>query len=68
MTEGKKIKNYLQRKGITMAWLSRDTGISQSRLYMIIGRNQSINCRDYYIICKSLGVPYEYFIEGGEDA
>ncbi|MBQ1292766.1 MAG: helix-turn-helix transcriptional regulator [Clostridiales bacterium] len=61
---GERIKKYLTSKGITIAWLSRETGIDQSRLYMMLGRVQTIDCRDYYKICQKLELPYGYFIDG----
>lgn len=61
---GKRISNYLNSFGIKQKYLSERSGLSISKISRICtGRSTSIDCVDYYKICKALNVPFETFIE-----
>jgi transcriptional regulator with XRE-family HTH domain len=61
---GSKIKEYLDNNGIKQTFLAKETGISDSRISKILNQGVSIDCVDYYRICKALNVPLGSFLEG----
>ena len=61
---GSKIKEYLDNNGIKQTFLAKETGISDSRISKILNQGVSIDCIDYYRICKALNVPLGSFLEG----
>ena len=60
---GNKIKEYMDKNGIKQTFLAKETGISDSRISKILNQGTSINCIDYYKICKALNVPLGLFLE-----
>lgn len=64
---GLKIKKYLDDNGIKQAFLVEKTGYSASLISDICsGDRKKIDCIEYWKICKALGLPLEYFLEGEE--
>ena len=61
---GSKIKEYLDNNGIKQTFLAKETVISDSRISKILNQGVSIDCIDYYRICKALNVPLGSFLEG----
>ena len=58
----KAIAAYLKKRGITQAWLAKETGISPVALSQILNSKQNLDIDDYVKICDALGVPYDAFI------
>lgn len=56
MGEGRRLKEYLMNKNITIAQLSRDSGISQNTLYATIKRDSSISADTLSKLAKALDV------------
>ena len=63
---GKLIKEYLQDKGIKQNYVAERAGITDNAMSDICNGKRDIGCIEYYKICKVLGVPLEYFLEGVE--
>lgn len=64
---GKKIKAYLNEKGIKQTFLAKETGLSDSAVSDICNSDRKIDCVEYYKICRALGVPMSFFFEGIEE-
>ena len=63
---GKLIKEYLQDKGIKQNYVAEKAGITDNAMSDICNGKRDIGCIEYYKICKVLGVPLGYFLEGVE--
>lgn len=63
---GKLIKEYLQDKGIKQNYVAEKAGITDNAMSDICNGKRDIGCIEYYKICKAIGVPLEYFLEGVE--
>lgn len=61
---GKRIKAYLDENGIKQSFVCEKTGLTPSQMSDICNRSRNIDCVTYYKICKALGQPLEYFMEG----
>ena len=61
---GKKIKQYLEEKGIKQAFLAEKIGVTTSQMNLVLNKGRKIDCVTYYKICRVLDVPLEYFMEG----
>lgn len=61
---GKKIKQYLEDKGIKQAFLAEKIGVTTSQMNLVLNKGRKIDCVTYYKICRVLDVPLEYFMEG----
>ena len=67
MEIGMKIGKYLKDNGIKQRFICEKTGISSSVMSAICtGRRTSVDCIDYYKICKALGVDLLTFLADGE--
>lgn len=64
---GKRIKEYLLSNGIKQSFVAEKVGIPASQLSEICNQGRTIDCVLYYKICKTLNVPYETFLEEGEE-
>jgi transcriptional regulator with XRE-family HTH domain len=60
---GKKIKEYLNKKGISQTFVSNKTGIPISTLNAALNGNRKILAEEYFIICQVLEVPLDTFVE-----
>lgn len=63
MEVGLKIKRYLDENGITQAFISRKTGISNSKLNLSLNGNRKLTFEEYELICGALGVPPGFFLK-----
>jgi transcriptional regulator with XRE-family HTH domain len=64
MEVGKKIGQYLKDNGIKQAFLVEKTGLSANVISDICnGVRKTIDCIEYYKICKALGVALETFVD-----
>lgn len=60
---GMKIKHYLDENGITQAFISRKTGISNSKLNLALNGNRKLTFEEYELICGALGVQAGFFLK-----
>ena len=60
---GKRIGRYLKEHGIKQAWVAEKTGIPQWKISDICNNDRSIDCLDYYKICRVINVALETFLE-----
>lgn len=63
---GKKIKIYLENKGIKQKFVADKTGLSESAMSDICNEKRKVDAVEYYLICKALQLPLDYFLEGIE--
>lgn len=63
MEVGRKISEYLNSKGISQAYLGRESGIPTARLNLILNGKRKLSVADYEAICGVLGVPVDQFLE-----
>lgn len=63
---GKKIKIYLENKGIKQKFVADKTGLSESAMSDICNEKRKVDAVEYYLICKALQLPLDYFPEGIE--
>lgn len=63
MEAAKKILDYLKSKGISQAYVSRKTGISYSKLSLVLTGRRRLSIEDYELICGALDVPAGSFIQ-----
>ena len=63
MEVGVKIKEYLEEKGITQAFISRKTGIELPKLNLALNGKRRITFEEYSIICGVLNVNTDFFLK-----
>ena len=61
MPLGKRIKNFIEERGIKQAFLAEQVGVSASVMSKMLAGNYPISAEDYYNICKALRVELSYF-------
>lgn len=64
---GIRIKEYLNANGIKQSFVAEKTGLSAMVISDICNGNRKIDVVEYYKICKVLNVPFETFLEEGEE-
>lgn len=64
---GKKIKIYLENKGVKQKFVADKTGLSESAMSDICNEKRKVDAVEYYLICKALQLPLDYFLEGIEE-
>lgn len=57
----KKIKNYMEERGIKQSFLKEPLGMTASTLNALLNGNRKLSAEEYFKICDALGVPLEYF-------
>lgn len=57
------IRDYLQDHGIKQAFIAEKCGWSRQKTSCIINGKSKMTAEDYQVLCKSIGVPYELFLE-----
>ena len=62
MEVGVKISDYLKSKGISQVHVSRETGISASKLNLVLAGKRRLSIADYELICGALEVPVDTFL------
>ena len=60
---GVMIKEYLEKRGITQAHVSRETGIETSKLNLALNGGRRLSLDEYAIICGVLGVDTNVFLK-----
>lgn len=63
MTVGEKIADHLQSNGISQAHVARVTGMSLSKINLLLHGRRRITIDDYICICDALHVPVDVFLE-----
>lgn len=56
------IKNYVEDNDISLNKLSKASGISYHRLWLILNKNYTVKLGDYISICKAFKEPFDFFI------
>ena len=60
---GVMIKEYLEKRGITQAHVSRETGIETSKLNLALNGGRRLSLDEYAIICGVLEVDTNFFLK-----
>lgn len=63
----KRIKKYIDERGIKQTFIAQQTGMSDSVISDIFSRGRKIEVTEYYKICQALGVPFETFLKDEEE-
>lgn len=63
MDVGTKIKEYLESKGISQAFLSSKSGIPTAKLNLALNSKRKLSLPEYESICWALGVGVDTFME-----
>lgn len=63
---GTLIKDYIQANGLKQSFVAEKSGLTDKVISDICNDKRSIDCIEYYKICKALGVPLEFFLKGVE--
>lgn len=63
MKVGLEIKEYLENKGVTQAFLSRKTGIETPKLNLALNGGRRLSLDEYSLICGALGVDTNFFLK-----
>lgn len=63
MDVGTKIKNYLEEKGISQAFVSSKSGIPPAKLNLALNSKRKLSLAEYESICWALGVGVDTFME-----
>lgn len=63
MEVGIKIKSYLEEKGITQTFISRQTGIELPKLNLALNGKRRITFEEYSLICGVLKVNTDFFLK-----
>lgn len=63
MDVGTKIKNYLEEKGISQAFVSSKSGIPPAKLNLALNSKRKLSLPEYESICWALGVGVDTFME-----
>ncbi len=63
MQLGRRIKKYIEKKGITLTSVSEKTHISKVVLNESLIGCRELSVEEYARICRALDVKMEYFIE-----
>ena len=62
------IKQYLVENGIKQSFIAEKCGFTNSVVSDICMGNRKVDCIEYYLICKALNLPLEYFFNKMEEA
>ena len=60
---GARIKKYLDDNGVKQKFLAQKVGVFDSTMSDILNDKRNITAKEYYFICKALGVSMEKFVE-----
>lgn len=63
MDVGIMIKEYLEKNGISQAFVSRETHISPAKLNMALNGNRRLGLDEYALICGALKVNTDRFLK-----
>ncbi|MBQ9773127.1 MAG: helix-turn-helix transcriptional regulator [Clostridia bacterium] len=62
------VKQYLEERGVSQAFLARAVGVSVQTMNAICNDRQTMSAELYYAICRVLGLPFDYFYKKVEEA
>lgn len=65
---GKKIKEYLNNKGISQTFVANKIGMPINILNAALNGNRKILAEEYFLICQALEVPLDTFVNDKETA
>lgn len=60
---GKRIKAYLDDKGIKYTYVSEKTGLPMNVLSPLLNGKREVKATEYFSICIALNLPLEYFAD-----
>lgn len=60
---GRKIKDYLDEKGIKYTYISEKTGLGMNIISPLLNGKREIKATEYFSICAALDLPLEYFAD-----
>lgn len=63
MDVGTKIKNYLEKNGISQAFVSSKSGIPPAKLNLALNGKRKLSLSEYESVCWALGVGVSTFME-----
>lgn len=63
MNTGVMIKEYIEENGITQAFLSRKTGMGNSKMNLVLNGNRKLTLDEYALICGVLKVNTDFFLK-----
>ena len=63
MSVGENINAYLEDHGISQKWLSNRTGIATAKLNLALHGKRRMTFEEYALICGTLGVNTDKFIQ-----
>ncbi len=63
MEVGLKIKMYLEKNGVTQAFLSREAKIDKVKLNLALNGNRRLTFEEYEKICGVLGLNTDFFLK-----
>lgn len=63
MDIGVMIKEHLEKRGITQAHISRETGIETSKLNLALNGGRRLSLDEYATICGVLEVNTDFFLK-----
>ncbi len=63
MEVGAKIKEYIERNGISQAHISRVTNIGEVKLNLALNGKRRLTFEEYSLICGALEVNTDYFLK-----
>lgn len=63
MEIGVMIKEFLERRGISQAFVSRETHINPAKLNMALNGSRRLSLDEYALICGALGVNTDEFLK-----
>lgn len=58
---GKEIKDYIEEAGLKQKKVAEDAGIKKQTLNDILNERRKVEATEYFLLCKALNVPLEYF-------
>ncbi len=62
MDVGLKIKNYLEERGISQTYISKQTGIELPKLNLALNGNRRLTFSEYELICGALRIETNIFL------
>ncbi|MCC8097115.1 MAG: helix-turn-helix domain-containing protein [Eubacterium sp.] len=68
MMLGKKIKTFLNQRGIRQNFICEKTGLSAQTVSAMLNGDRKITAEEYFLICEALNVKADFFIETAESA
>lgn len=63
MEVGNKIKEYLEKNGVSQTFVSRETNIDLVKLNLSLNGNRRLTFEEYSLICGVLKVNTDYFLK-----